>query len=155
MNENLITFHNESFRESLPEFEYLLPQHYEELALNKDKVPLKPRWDVYFNREDAGELIFIAARCQGLIIGYFIGFISPGLHYKTCLTCQMDIFYIQEEFRNGRIGIKLFQFVEKQLKKRGVMRWFVGSKNHKSAESLFKYLKFKPVEVYYSKWIGD
>lgn len=151
----MITFHVESFKESLPEFEYLLPQHYEELALNKDKVPLMPRWDVYFQRDEMGELIFVAARECGQIIGYFIGFISPGLHYQTCLTCQMDIFYIQKEYRKGRLGIKLFKFVEQELKRRGCMRWFVGSKVHADASSLFKYLKFKPVEVYYSKWIGD
>ena len=150
----MITFQVESFKETLPEFEYLLPIHYEELALNKDKVPLMPQWDIYFGREDAGELLFVTARSEGIIIGYFIGFIAPGLHYKTCLTCQLDIFYIHKDFRNGRIGIKLFKFVETELRRRGVMRWFVGSKLHADASSLFKYLKFEPVEVYYTKWIG-
>ena len=151
----MVTFEVESFRERLPEFEYLLPQHYEELALNKDKVPLAPQWEIYFQFEDAGQLLFVTAREAGEIIGYFIGFVKPGLHYKTCLTCQMDIFYIRKDKRGGRLGIKLFQFVEKELKRRGVQRWFVGSKLHKDASSLFTYLGFDPVETYFTKWLGD
>lgn len=151
----MITFAVESFKEQLPEFQYLLPQHWEELALNRDKVPLDPQWEVYFSFEDAGQLLFVTAREAGEIIGYFIGFVKPGLHYKTCLTCQMDIFYIRKDKRNGRLGIKLFQFVEKELRRRGVDRWFVGSKLHADASSLFKYLKFDPVETYYTKWLGD
>ena len=46
-----ITFQAESFEQTLPEFSYLLPQHWEELALQKDKVPLSPQFDIYFERE--------------------------------------------------------------------------------------------------------
>ncbi|MFA5166731.1 MAG: GNAT family N-acetyltransferase [Candidatus Paceibacterota bacterium] len=151
----MITYQVESFEERLPEFKYLLPEHYEELALNKDKVPLSPQWEVYFDQERQGQLLFVTARELGEIVGYFIGFVRPGLHYSTCLTCIMDIFYIRKDKRNGRAGIKLFQFVEKELKRRGVNRWFVGSKIHADASSLFKYLKFEPVETYYTKWLSD
>ena len=151
----MITFAVESFEESIPYLQFLLHEHYKELALNQDKVPLDPRYDIYINREQAGELIFVAARDAGQIVGYFIGFIQPGLHYATCLTCNMDIFYISKELRNGRLGVKLFKFVEKELKRIGVDRWFVGSKLHADASPLFKYLKFEPVETFYTKWLGD
>lgn len=151
----MITYQVESFKERLDEFKYLLPQHWEELALNKDKVPLSPMWDIYFSLEDAGQLLFVTAREAGEIVGYFIGIVKPGLHYSTCLTCIMDIFYIRKDKRQGRAGIKLFQFVEKELKRRGVHRWFVGSKLHADAGPLFKYLKFQPVETFYTKWLGD
>ena len=152
----MIKFACESFKETLPEFQYLLPIHYLDLALNKDKVPLQPQFNIYFEREDSGNLIFVTARNdENQIIGYFIGFVAPGLHYKTCLTCHMDIFYIHKDYRKGRLGIKLFQFVEKELKNRKVQRWFVGSKIHADVSSLFKYLKFEPIEIHHSKWIGD
>jgi GNAT superfamily N-acetyltransferase len=151
----MITFAVESFEENIPYLQHLLHSHYEELALNQDKVPLSPQYNVYINREKAGELLFVTAREAGEIIGYFIGFISPGLHYSTCLTCIMDIFYIHKDLRKGRLGIKLFQFVEKELQRRGVDRWFVGSKLHADASPLFKYLKFQPVETYYTKWLGE
>ena len=151
----MLTVQLESFTERLEEFRPLFPLHWEELALNKDKVPLDPQYDIYLQREARGELIFATLRELGQPVGYFIGFIAPGLHYKTCLTCTMDIFYIHPEKRGGRGGIKLFKFVEQELKRRGVDRWFVGSKCHADASWLFEILGFDRVEVYYSKWIGD
>lgn len=151
----MITIQTESFEDNLPEFKPLFPLHWEELALNKDKVPLDPQYDIYIARERKDELIFVTVREDAEPIGYFIGFIAPGLHYQTCLTCTMDIFYVHPEKRTGRTGIKLFKFVEKELRRRGVDRWFVGSKCHADASALFEYLKFGKVETYYSKWLGD
>lgn len=151
----MITIQVESFTEQLDELMPLLPLHYEELALNKDKVPLAPQYDIYMKREELGELIFVTVRELGELIGYFIGFIAPGLHYKTCLTCTMDIFYIHPEKRGSSIGADLFRFTEKELTRRGVQRWFVGSKCHMDASWLFERLGFDRVEVYYSKMLGE
>lgn len=151
----MITVMPESFEEMLPELQEILPLHYEELALNKDKVPLSPQYNIYIDSEREGQLLFMVMREAGEMIGYFIGFISPGLHYSTCLTCNMDIFYIHPDKRGHRYGKALFEAVEAENKRRGVQRWFVGSKCHKDASWLFQQLGFDRVEVYYSKWLGD
>lgn len=152
----MLTCHVDSFEQMLPELKELLPGHYEELALNKDKVPLSPQYGVYIERERRGELLFVTMREAGRIVGYFIGFIAPGLHYSTCLTCTMDIFYVHPDKRgSGLPGVRLFRFVEKELRRRGVDRWFVGSKCKADASALFKFLEFEQVEIYYSKWLGD
>ena len=151
----MITAHIESFEKNLEYLKPLLPIHYKELALNQDKVPLSPQFDKYVAAEQRGELIFITLRKAGQMVGYFIGFIAPGLHYSTCLTCQMDIFYVLPGHRGGGAGFQLFKFVEQQLKKRGVQRMFVGSKMHKDASWLFEKLNYTPVETYYSAWLGD
>ena len=104
----------ESLAENLEELKPLLPLHYEELALDQEKVPLDPQYEVYLEREARGELLFVLVRGEGkAIVGYFIGFIAPGLHYQTCLTCTMDIFYIKQGARGNQLGVKLFQFVER------------------------------------------
>lgn len=151
----MLTVQLESFAQRLDEFKPLFPLHWEELALNKDKVPLDPQYDIYIEREKRGELIFATMRELGKPVGYFIGFVAPGLHYKTCLTCTMDIFYVCKEKRTGTAGIKLFRFVEKELKRRGVNRWFMGSKVHADASALFERIGATKVETYYSKWLGD
>ena len=151
----MITAHVESFEENLEYLKPLLPIHYKELALNQDKVPLSPQFDKYVTTEKQGGLIFVTLRKSGEMVGYFIGFIAPGLHYSTCLTCQMDIFYVLPEHRGSGTGFQLFKFVEQQLKKRGVQRLFVGSKLHKDASWLFEKLNYTPVETYYSAWLGD
>ena len=132
----------------------LLPLHYRELALNQDKVPLSPIYAHYIDREHAGGLLFVTLRDAGQLVGYFIGFIAPGLHYSTCLTCTMDIFYVHPDKRTGSAGVRMFRFVETELKRRGVQRWFMGSKIQADASALFKRIGAQPVETYYSKWIG-
>ena len=151
----MITTHIESFEQRLPELKVLLPDHYKELALNQDAVPLDPQYDVYIEREREGGLLFVVLRDAGELVGYFIGFIAPGLHYQTCLTCTMDIFYVRKDKRSGSAGVRLFRAVEHELKRRGVQRWFMGSKVHADASALFKRIGAVPVETYYSKWLGD
>ena len=150
----LITAHVESFEQTLPELMPLLPIHYKELALNQDDVPLDPQYDLYIERERLGQVIMVSLREAGKLIGYFIGFVAPGLHYKTCLTCTMDIFYVHPEHRGSSGGLILFKALEAELKRRGVKRWLVGSKCHMDASALFERLGFERVEVYYSKMLG-
>jgi len=153
----LITAQVESLTDRLDEMRPLFPKHWEELALNKDEVPLDPQYEIYLNKDAHGEVLFVTLREDGQLIGYFVGFVAPGLHYRTCLTCTMDIFYLDPARRNGnpRPAIKMFRCVEKEARRRGVKRWFVGSKAHKDASVLFEYLGFEKVEVYYSKWLGE
>jgi len=151
----MITAHVESFESNLDYLKPLLPIHYEELALNQDKVPLSPQFDKYIAAEHRGELLFVGLRNAGELVGYFIGFVAPGLHYSTCLTCQMDIFYVHPDHRGAGAGFQLFKFVEQQLKQRSVQRMFVGSKMHKDASWLFEKLGYTPVEIYFSTWLGD
>jgi len=145
----------ESFMERLPELKPLFPLHWKELALDQDKVPLDPQYDVYAERERLGQMLFVVAREEGRMAGYFVGFIAPGLHYRTCLTLTMDMFWIHPDFRGKGAGSRLFKAVEQEARRRGVDRMFVGSKLHKDASWLFERLGYREIERYYSVWLGD
>ena len=145
----------EPFMAGVDELKPLLPGHWEELALNQDKTPLDPQWEVYAQREAAGQLLYVTLRQAGVLKGYFIGFIAPGLHYRQCLTLTMDIYYTTPDARGGTAGLRLMRAVMKEAKRRGVQRVFFGSKLHKDSGRLFEALGLKPVETYYSSWIGD
>jgi len=151
----MITYQVEALPGFLEELKPLLPIHWEELALNKDKVPLDPQYDIYLSRDALGQVISMTMRDDGELVGYFIGFVAPGLHYKTCLTCTMDIFYVHPAHRGSGSGFGLFKAMEKEIKRRGVQRLFVGSKLHKDASWLFEKLGYQEVERYYSKWMGE
>lgn len=152
----MITAHLEKLSDRLAELKPILPVHWEELALDKDKVPLDPQYDVYLAREAAGELMLMVLRDAGQMVGYFIGFVAPGMHYQTCLTLTMDIFYVHPEHRGSGGGVVLFEAVKHEAVRRGVQRWFVGSKLHAKvhADALFLHMGFEPVETYYSLWLG-
>ena len=136
------------------EIKPLLPEHWKELALNQDKVPLDPQWHVYEIRQNAGEVLYTTLRKDGVLVGYFIGFVVPGLHYKTCLTLTMDIYWTHPDIRGGTAALRLFKTVEREARRRGVQRIFYGSKNHKDSSRLFAAMGFEPVETFHSKWIG-
>jgi hypothetical protein len=152
----MITFAVEKFSDVYGELLPLLHEHYGEISLHKEHgVPLDPKVDVYRAREADGSLMMVIGREAGEIVAYFVCFIATGLHYQSCLTCSPDIFFVREDKRTGMAGVRLFKFVEKELKRRGVKLWFVGSKNAHDATALFRFLKFEPVETTYSKWLGD
>jgi|SRR4249920_1590349 len=144
----------EPWRPTIDELLPMLPLHWEELALERDKVPLAPLWHVYDAKNGAGELLLVVLREDGKAVGYYWGFVGPSLHYATCLTGQMDIFWVHPEHRNGHAGSILFQAVERELRRRGVQRWFVGAKLHRDASPLFRRLGFTPIEMYHAKWLG-
>lgn len=152
----MITAQVESLTARLEELKPLFPLHWAELALDRDKVPLDPQYDEYLRRDAAGMVLFVTLRRRGELIGYFVGFVAPGLHYRTCLTLTMDIFYLAPAHRDGTptAALRLFRAVEREARRRGVQRMLVGSKAHKDASRLFQHLGFARIETYYSKWTG-
>lgn len=151
----MLTAQVEKFVPFLEEVKPLLQGHWDELALNKDRVPLDPQYDQYLKYDNEGKILVVTLRAGGRLVGYFVGMIAPGFHYKTCLTYIMDIFYVVPEFRGKNGGVLMVQFLEKELNRRGVNRMFVGTKCHKDAGYLFEKLGYDKVEVYYSKWLGE
>lgn len=150
----LITAQIESFREGLEELKPLLPDHWRELGLYQDDMPLDPDYEKYFAHEEVGSLVYCTLRVGGTLEGYFIGFVTPGLHYQTTLTCMMDICLIRPAFRGMRAGRVLFDEVERELRRRGVKMWWVGSKNHKPIVGFFEALGFTPEEVHLARWLA-
>ncbi|ARU23737.1 hypothetical protein RSSE_c3356 [Ralstonia solanacearum] len=152
----MITFAIELFSDVYGELKPLLEEHYAEISTHKDHgVPLEPMEEVYRARQADGSLMMIIGREDGQIVAYFVCFVAPGLHYRSCLTCTPDIFFVAPEKRTGTMGMRMFRFVEKELTRRGVKRWAVGSKVQHDASALFRYLKFEPVETMYEKWLGE
>lgn len=151
----MITFAIEPFSEVYGELLPLLHKHYAEISTHKDHgVELEPQVEAYKAREADGSLMMVIGRQAGEIVSYFVCFIAPGLHYKSCLTCSPDIFYVEESRRGATIGVQMFRFVEAELKRRGVKRWAVGSKIRHDASALFKFLGFEQVETIHEKWLG-
>lgn len=151
----MLTAAPESFSQFLEEVKPMLPLHYAELALDQDVVPLSPQYDEYLRRDALGMVLCVAMRDAGELVGYFVGFVAPGLHYSTCLTLQLDIFWLRPDHRGKGGGTILFKAVEAEAKRRGVQRMFVGSKCHLDASWLFERLGYTKVETSYSFLFRD
>jgi hypothetical protein len=147
----------EPFMAQVEEIKGIIDVHYEELALNKDKIELLPQWNVYQDHENSGRLVYVALRDAGELIGYIISIVAPGLHYSTCLTAHMDILFVHPDRRDAAAKgvLMMIDTLEAELRRRGVKRWFMGTKLHKDIGVIFRRRKFEPVEMTYTKWIGD
>ena len=137
------------------ESESLLPRHWQEVALDQDRVELAPNWARYADLDAVGALSLVTMRNNGALCGYCIMIVAPGLHAMTTLEARMDVFWVAPEVRGRMGGVRLFKAVERELKRRGVKRIFAGSKLHRDSGALFIRLGFMPIERWFEKWIGD
>lgn len=151
----MLTAQVEPFPAFLEEAKPLFPLHWAELALHQEKVPLDPDYDEYLRRDAAGGVVLVTVREDGKLCGYFVGFVAPALHYKSCLSLTLDIFWIHPEHRGAGAGFHLFKTVEKEAKRRGIHYMVVGSKLHKDASWLFEKLGYAEIERYFSVWLGE
>lgn len=151
-----LTAQVESFRERLGELKELLPAHYDRLSTHKAHgIALDPQYDIYFAREAAGELVFVTLREDGRMVGYWIAFVAPGLHYKACLTAIGDIWFVVPKHLNGTAPLRLGRAVERELKRRGVRLWFAGEKLHFPCGRLYQALGMEPQECTWAKWLEN
>lgn len=150
----MITCKIETMADCLEEMKTLFPRHWEELAMWKDRMPLAPQYDVYQRREDAGELVVSVLRDDGKIIGYWVTFITLGLHYGTTVTATTDILWIDPDHRGHSGGVTMYNVMREELQRQGVKLWIAGSKNHKQIEWFLKMLDFSPFETYFCQWMG-
>ena len=149
----MLTAQAEPLSERLEELKPHFPAHYDSLSLHKGRHPLDPQYGTYLERDRRGEALLVTLRRDGALVGYFVGFVAPGLHYRTCLTLTLDIFWIAPAHRGGTGALRLFRAVEREARRRGVHLWFQGSKLHQDSGRLFQALGFQPVETYWAKWL--
>lgn len=148
----------EAYSDVLPALLPLYNEHWREVALdqNRPKAALNPRFDVYAARDAAGELVLVTLRDACAVVGYFLCFVTRGLHYGDCLTAQMDIIYVHPSVRCRFGSLRLIRTMKRELQRRGVDRWFVGEKIGRSSGlgRIYELVGFRPVETFYSMWIG-
>lgn len=147
----MITYRQESLVTTKADIIPLLEKHWEEVALNKEKIKLNPDWDAYANLEDAGILKIFTARDDRKLVGYFVVFVKSHIHYKDHLFCYNDVIFVDEEYRKGFTSPRLIKFAEKCLKADGVEVMIVNTKRHKPFDSLLVWLGYKHIENLYSK----
>lgn len=152
----MITAQIETIEACLPELLQLWPDHWRELALFQDRIPLKPQISEYVARNRAGTLFLATIRNNGWMAGYFICQVNPGMHYGDTLTGTTDIFWIAPEYRDRGMFLPLYRCVERELRRRGVSAFYCGhkAKTTLSLDKLLPLLGFVPADHYYLKWIG-
>ncbi len=106
--------------ELIAEIQPLIQLHYDEIALNKEHIPLDPDWDAYQFLADSNRMLIVAAREDGVLVGYAVFFITQHIHYKSTKVANNDILYLHPDYRYGKKGIRLIKDSETACRHRGV-----------------------------------
>lgn len=151
----MLTTHVERFSDCFEEMKALNVIHYHEISEHyKHGVPLNPDYPKYFAKEANGELLYVTLRDCGQLIGYYIGFIGPALHYQDCLQAALDIIYVEPNSRGQKGGRMLGEMVKAEHCRRGVRLMTMGYKkaHEKYMRELLIDLGMHEFEVHYALW---
>ena len=136
--------------EFLEEMSALWDEHYEELCVHKE-FELDPDLDVYRVMADKGMLRVVTVRADDALVGYMVFIVKPHLHYKSTLIAIEDLYFLKKEYRQGRIGIRMFKYAEEALARLGVQLIVIRTKVHLDNSRLLEYLDYKFTEKVYMK----
>ena len=150
----MVKYQQEFLHQVEDDIKYLIELHWDEIALNKDKIKLNPDWDAYRNLEEQGKLKIFTARNEGELVGYFVVILGYNIHYKDHLFAQNDIIYMHKDYRKGFAGIRLIKFAEKCLRDDDVSVLTINTKTHQPFDKVLERLKFNLIERVYSKYLG-
>ena len=137
------------------EFIPLVVEHWEEIAVNKDKVLLNPDIQKYIDLNEMGILDVYTARDGGKLIGYFVTMKSPHLHYQDHVFAMNDIIYVDPAYRKSTVAYRLVKFAEADLKAQGVSVLMINMKVHAPFDRFLEGLGFSNTERVYTKFIGE
>lgn len=132
-------------------FDELIQEHWDEVAKNKELMILKPRYEVYRDLDNKGNLINLFAFVDGKIVGYSINILSYHLHYADLYTAMNDIIFITKEYRDTPLGLRLIAETEKACKEAGVKLMLWHAKEDSALAKILPRRKCKVQDIVFSK----
>ena len=158
----MITIQRERFAAVMDELPPLLEDHWREVALHQETVPLKPDFKRYVAGCESGRVLTLTARDDGHLIGYSIFLLSVHLHYSTCLVATNDVLFLAKSYRSGTTaGIRLIRESEAEIERECAGRgaasvrvlWHVKPKNDWSP--ILKRMGYEQEEIIMGKLLGE
>lgn len=133
----------------------LTEDHYEEVAMYKDKIALAPDFETYALLEREGKLAMFTARLGGDLCGYVCFTIGNHLHYRNTIMANNDLFYVSPSHRKHGVGRELLRFAEKSLKELGIDVVLMRTKTSNNFGKFLVEEDYDEAEITYMKYIGE
>ena len=147
----MIKFARERLDDVSDEITPLLDRHWEEIALNKDKIKLKPDWGRYRTLDELGHLAIYTLRDDERLVGYFVCFVMPHIHYCDDVFAVNDIIYFDKDYRKGMNAIRFLKYCEKDLADNGVSAIVINSKEHQPFGRVLERIGYNFTEKIFTK----
>lgn len=100
--------------------------------------------------------IGIIAEIDDKIIGCIGGLVAASMFDEGQLVGQETMWFVDREFRNGKVGIKLIEEFEKECKNRGanlIVMVHMGNLNAEILDKVYKHRNYKLLERQYIKGV--
>jgi Acetyltransferase (GNAT) family len=121
----------------------LFAQHFVELGVNQHRLAAIADEPRYAQLEKADILFVITVRADQKLVGYFVGFIMPHLHYMGAGPWAMtDMYFVKPEYRRGA-GLKLFRAFKQIARENGCRFAVTSCKVHEDHSALLEKLGAK------------
>lgn len=140
---------SDCFYEALP----LVQKHYDEIAWNKDNIPLDVDEDLYSKLDSEGIAIFYTGRVYGEIKAYNVFLLRTNPHYKSTRFASNDVIYIDPEHRG--IGREFIDFCEADLRSLGTNIITYHVKLAFNWGSILVRKGFTPLDTVWAKYLGE
>jgi hypothetical protein len=146
----------EKFSDIMVELPELFSEQYSELVVDKDGLTDDADYQRYVGLEKLQVLHCITARHNGKLIGYFFNMVVYHLQHRGMKTSMSDLIYILPEYRKGTgVGLSLLRAGVTEMRKLGVKKMYVTAKINTALGVVLNKLKFRMIEVVFSRWIGE
>lgn len=141
----------------LDEAKDILYRHWEELAVNKDKIPLSPDKEKYHQLQEVGVIKNIVVYNEkDEVVGYSVLLIQPALHYSCDVFAHVDIIYVDKQYRESSLGARLLLATENIAKENGASVILHHAKpNVPMIIKPLEKLNYKLYEFIYGKYLGE
>lgn len=133
----------------------LVIQHWEEIALDKESVPLDVDWDKKLGLESTGQWCVFTARRSGVLVGYVSFYIHhQAINYKTTRYIHDDVFWLHPDERKGLTGYFLLKKSIAALPKPSKLQFKtkLGFQDGRVGK-LLERLGLTPIETVYSAYL--
>ena len=154
MDRGPLKFSWEKFSAIAEEILPLFAQHWREVAVDQDRVPLDVDVRKLMQFEGMGMLSIVAARDEGKLVGYVVILMGPHLHHASTMWAQFDGFWLDPAYRKGVSGFRMLRGAVAAVRKKGakvicvpVAQGFANGRVNR----LFDRLGFTPSEILYRK----
>jgi GNAT superfamily N-acetyltransferase len=149
----MLSFQVETWADIWRDGQELFRQHYDELALHKDAMPMGLDNDFYSDLQARNYLLVVTARRDGRLIGYYMAIvINHHPHNKEGgKVSTTDFFYILPRERRGGAGVKLLKTSVDELKKQGVKKATISTKLKFSNRQLMEALGWEATDLVFQR----
>ena len=130
---------------------HLFAEHWDEIALNKRVMVLKPDIERYLTLEAAGMLFALAAYHDDELVGYSVNFLINHMHYADLRVAQNDLLFVAKSHRKSRMGLQLIRTTEQHARDRGAQLMLWHAKAGTTLDALLPRLGYGIQDVIHSK----